>query len=483
MIDKLKKILNNIRNSDVSILDTDRVTSRSSDIYIPGGISLTIIDVSPNLYLVSKAARVCINKPVDESIEERKKYVKRLAEMGHESPLEHSNIIAVISATQEYYPTFMYIMENDKYVNTYISASDGKVNLLIGGSIRGFLHIMREFNNKNPGRFKNSVVEFPNGKQYAEDIISKLLYETTEREFLYDLIKLEFLDSDKCTYEPVADIDTNNSYEDGELVDSEAIVIDIRDPKYIKGERVDLVYSQDVEDICERIKPFGFDIDDAGKVCTISFMFHDVSRSCANQMTRHRVAISQESLRYCKVDVTNTSNFIDPIEMQREGRYKDLEDCIQENIVDEINQDIFTPYSRLINVGIVKEDARAWLPMNVSTKLMMTFTYRQALQFIGLRSSKGAQYEIRLVAEEMKSYIEERFFIERLDFSIQYPAFIRDLIPKTDNSSTSIDSDKVDDDIQTTMEEMKPLNISTPESAKAYMETHEEFKKIKEEDI
>ena len=41
----------------------------------------------------------------------------------------------------------------------------------------------------------------------------------------------------------------------------------------------------------------------------------------------------------------------------------------------------------------------------------------------------------------------------------------------------------IDDDIQTTIEEMKPLDILSPESAKAYMEAHEELKKIKEEDI
>ena len=474
MMSKIKKILDDVRNSDVSILDIDRVTSRSNDIYIPGDISLTIIDVSPNLYLVSKAARVCVNKPVDESIEERKKYIKRLAEMGHESPLEHSNIIAVISATQEYYPTFMYIMENAKYVNTYISASDGKVNLLIGGSIRGFIHIIREFNNKNPDRFKNSVAEFPNGKQCAEDIISKLLYETTEKEFLQNLIKSKLIDEDRCNYEPVAPIATNSSYEDGELVDAEAIIANINDPEYIGGERVDLIYNQDVLEVFSKIQPFGFTVEDACKVCTVSFLFHDVSRSCANQMTRHRVAISQESQRYCKVDTTNNSNFIDPIALQKDGRYKDLDPGIQENIIDEINDNKFAPYSRLINVGIVKEDARAWLPMNVTTKLMMTFTYKQALQFIELRSSKGAQFEVRLVAEEMKSHLSRNESVYKYATRSMQP------IATTEDEEEYI---PIDDDIQTSIEEMKALDITTPESAKAYMETHEELKKIKEEDI
>lgn len=239
-------------------------------------------------------------------------------------------------------------------------------------------------------------------------------------------------------------------------------------------ERVDLIYNQDVVNVYKKIRQFGFTIEDACKVCTVSFLFHDVSRSCANQMTRHRVAISQESQRYCKVDTIDGSNFVDPIALQRDGRYKDLDPGIQENIIDEINVDKFTSYSRLINVGIVKEDARAWLPMNVTTKLMMTFTYKQAAQFIDLRSSKGAQFEVRLVAEEMKKHL--------LTNKDVYNQAVRSMKPV----ATTEDIDNyiaIDDDIQTTIEEMKPLDISSPESAKAYMEAHEELKKIKEEDI
>ena len=305
-------------------------------------------------------------------------------------------------------------------------------------------------------------------------MITSLLYNTTEKEFLQNLIKFNLLDEDKCNYELVAPIATNSSYEDGELVDEEAVISNINDPKYVTGERVDLIYNQDVVNVYKKIRQFGFTIEDACKVCTVSFLFHDVSRSCANQMTRHRVAISQESQRYCKVDTIDGSNFVDPIALQRDGRYKDLDPGIQENIIDEINVDKFTPYSRLINVGIVKEDARAWLPMNVTTKLMMTFTYKQAAQFIDLRSSKGAQFEVRLVAEEMKKHL--------LVNKDVYNQAVRSMKPV----ATTEDIDNyivIDDDIETTIEEMKPLDILSPESAKAYMEAHEELKKIKEEDI
>lgn len=472
---KLKKMMHKA-SDHAELLDREKMVNISKSIkpVFTDEWSVAIVDVSPNLYLVSKAARVCVNKPIDESIEERKKYIKRLAEMGHESPLEHSNIIAVISVTQECYPALIYIMENAKYVNTFISSSNGKINLLIGGSIRGFLHIVREFNNKSADKFASNAADFYINRSYAVDMITSLLYNTTEKEFLQNLIKFNLLDEDRCNYELVAPISTNSSYEDGELVDEEAVISNINDPKYVTGERVDLIYNQDVVGVYKRIRQFGFTIEDACKVCTVSFLFHDVSRSCANQMTRHRVAISQESQRYCKVDITNDSNFVDPIALQKDGRYKDLDPGIQEDIIDEINVDKFTPYSRLINVGIVKEDARAWLPMNVTTKLMMTFTYKQAAQFIDLRSSKGAQFEVRLVAEEMKKHL--------LTNRDVYNHAVRSMKP----IATTEDIDNyiaIDDDIQTTIEEMKPLDISSPESAKAYMEAHEELKKIKEEDI
>ena len=49
-----------------------------------------------------------------------------------------------------------------------------------------------------------------------------------------------------------------------------------------------------------------------------------------------------------------------------------------------------------------KQDARAILPNNVSTKLYMTFTFTNLIKFLELRTAKGAQAEIRNIANEVK---------------------------------------------------------------------------------
>ena len=119
----LNKILG--KPSDENKIEKSKISSSNNkrSVNIFNNVQVTIIDVSPNLYLVHRAARICVNKPIDNTLEERKKYIKRLAAMGHESPLEHSNIVAVVSVTREYIESLLSILEQAKYVNTYLSTT------------------------------------------------------------------------------------------------------------------------------------------------------------------------------------------------------------------------------------------------------------------------------------------------------------------------------------------------------------------------
>ena len=132
----------------------------------------------------------------------------------------------------------------------------------------------------------------------------------------------------------------------------------------------------------------------------MSFVFHDISRACANQMTRHRVAISQESQRYV-THQTDLSQFVNPLDTYPE-RYKDL-DANTAAYLRSI--DPFETYQYALDNKIVKEDARAWLPMNVTTKLMMTFTIEQLAHFIDIRAHKAAQREVQIVTESLIKYL------------------------------------------------------------------------------
>ena len=54
--------------------------------------------VAPNVYLVARGAKVCVGRDVvrNEELSKRLSFIKRLNDRGHESVLEHSNIISLV---------------------------------------------------------------------------------------------------------------------------------------------------------------------------------------------------------------------------------------------------------------------------------------------------------------------------------------------------------------------------------------------------
>lgn len=60
-------------------------------------------------------------------------------------------------------------------------------------------------------------------------------------------------------------------------------------------------------------------------------------------------------------------------------------------------------YEKMINHGICKEQARMVLPVNLYTEYYGTIDLHNLLKFIELRSHEGAQKEIVLLADAMKS--------------------------------------------------------------------------------
>lgn len=420
-------------------------------------IGVHIIDIAPNMYLVHRASRICVGKgPLPDAVE-RVKHVSKITKLGHESVLEHSNVVAVITIPNNTLALlgvgFVYelvsVLSTSQYLHVVTGGPDDSINILIGGSIRGFMNVIRE-NDENNG---------------ALPFIKKIIYQSIEKEFLSSLIDNDLLDDEQCTYYPDAKLT---------ITDEEAVPISIIEPVEEQGKRVDTIYIEDVEKVADTISKFGFDREDAYKVCTVSLLFHNVSRSCANQMTRHRVAISQESQRYCKHSTNINTDFINPVYLNTEERYKDLSQEVKDHIK---SFNPFASYNYLISNSIAKEDARAWLPMNVTTKLMMTFTYKQLAHFCKVRGEAGAQKEIRLISKELSSVILNNTPFgtvnEFYDYCLTWDAI------NFRNSSEDID---VDDGIGEVVEDIKPLNINSVDEAEEYMKKNEEYKNLSEND-
>lgn len=427
---------------------------------------IQILDIAPNVYLSCRAAKVCVNRKVSGTIDDRLKYVSNIVKLGHESVIEHTNIISVISFSKDEYTInedFLEILSNMKFLNTAIRIADNRVNILIGGSIRGYLHTVRETVQDNT--VLNSIKE--------------IIYRSVEKSYLIPLIEEGLLDEDKCTYLPSAEIGLERSsmtqFRDKKEANSpktkindnydSVVVSEDINPKEIEGDTSDLIYKTDIDYVYQQAIAYGFTKRDVYKVSTISLVFHDISRSCGNQLCRHRNAISQESQRYVTGEYQTDKDFINPINMQLDSRYKDF----SKEVIDKANSiDVFKDYKYLIASSVIKEDARAWLPMNVKTKLMMTFTYWNFAKFLSLRLDKAAQLEIRLMAKEAA----DKVFDKEEDIS----DFINTCTDYGYKDYTS-EFNNIDDEVD---EENNLLKVDTIDEADKLIKINEKYKRLED---
>jgi thymidylate synthase (FAD) len=70
---------------------------------------------------------------------------------------------------------------------------------------------------------------------------------------------------------------------------------------------------------------------------------------------------------------------------------------------------LYNEYLELIDKGVAKELARALLPFGIYTQFYWTLNARSLMNFLSLRNSPNAQYEIRMYAEAV-----ERLFATRM---------------------------------------------------------------------
>ena len=378
------KLVNSIKKF-FGISSTEEDESKiinNEEVIINEKLKYQIIDIAPNTYLTCLGAKTCVNKPMSSNatIHDRLNYIKKVVNKGHESILEHSNIIFMIHMSKSLGldKDFIELTSAMKYTNYSVKEDDKNLYILVGSSIRALKHIILQTSVNN-----KFVI-----------VIRDVIYSSVEKEFLESLTKANYLDEDRCTFIPYPTKDINSKDVEKE---------NVYDVDIVNGKVADLVYSTNIDSVYSSISKYGFTMADAIKVSAFTFMMHDISRSCANQITRHRNGISQESQRYVTHDYVQENDFVDPILMNWDIRYKDKLNVTNYNKIKEI--DVFKPYRYLISSSVMKEDARAWLPMNVKTKLLVTFNGTYLAKFFELRLDKAAQLEIRLLATEMKDLL------------------------------------------------------------------------------
>lgn len=137
---------------------------------------------------------------------------------------------------------------------------------------------------------------------------------------------------------------------------------------------------------------------------TFTFAIEGVSRSLLAQLTRHRVgfSFSVQSQRYVKMESgskANGFNYVTPVSIDKHDQTIDMYTTAMKRI-----QEI---YDDLRKQGVPAEDARYILPNAATCNLVMTGNLRSILDFYSKRSAKGAQWEIRELAEQLKEAVTE----------------------------------------------------------------------------
>lgn len=131
----------------------------------------------------------------------------------------------------------------------------------------------------------------------------------------------------------------------------------------------------------------------------VSFTFgiEGISRVATHQLVRHRMAsYSQQSQRYVNVS-TDTCICPDSIKENEEAKI----------LFDNLVEKSWDTYSKLIDLGIRKEDARFILPHGAETKIVVTMNARELHHFFSLRLCRRAQWEIREAARQMCALVHE----------------------------------------------------------------------------
>ena len=353
-----------------------------------------LISFSDANYTCAEGARICVGKHAPKDKQERLDYIAKVVGRGHESTISHSNIVMLITfsgfinfnsfmdcsgAMKFLYFSTRFFMNKDKYI------------VLIGGSIRAYKYLIR--NTPNPG-----------DNSFVQQVIN-LLYQSAEKEFFAAFIKDGIMVESKFGFQPYARTQSfhRDVMKNGRVFQEEEIDAEDYHQQVTKGKYVDIVYADNFYNIFDFVKVFGFTLRDVFRVCGCTVIFHDFSRSTSQQITRHFAGISQESQRYVNY---SKSKFIDPTQFNPE-KYPDqkvykvsVDGHEMEKTAKDLGETLQKVYDQLIDQGMLKQDARGFLPFNVATKLMMTFTYSDLIHFFNMRIDKAAQPEVQEMAKE-----------------------------------------------------------------------------------
>ena len=145
----------------------------------------------------------------------------------------------------------------------------------------------------------------------------------------------------------------------------------------------------------------------------------------AREWFRHRIgSFNEESARYHQLEgefyVPARSAIRTQVGKPGSYSFEPLDDAAAGATIDafrRVYQQLYDEYRALIDKGVAKELARAVLPFGIYTQFYWTLNARSLMNFLSLRNSDSAQYEIRTYADAV-----ERLFAARMP--VTYESFV-----------------------------------------------------------
>jgi len=126
------------------------------------------------------------------------------------------------------------------------------------------------------------------------------------------------------------------------------------------------------------------------------------SRAFTHQIVRHRLAsFSQQSQRY--VSEEDFRVVIPPSISANPEAIKVFEEAMESSKI---------AYAKLKGMDIRKEDARFVLPNAAQSEIVISANFREWRHILAIRTKKNAQWEIRLISQEiLKIFVAEAPFV------------------------------------------------------------------------
>lgn len=334
------------------------------------------------------------------SFKEKINYITKRIKAGHDSVTEHGFVTMIISGIPND-ELAMHSINNLRDACQYLrvfsaTLEDDTISLLVGGSVRGYRHLIKTIYDREDILFEK--VMYVLNHTLTKDLFIDLLEDDSL--IPYDLRNfLEVPDISICT--------GGHKYittENGDVLMTDECDCDMK-PIIIDNPGVEIfdyiTYGEYLV-INNVAGQYGFTYKEISEVIPVSILFKNMSRTATHQLVRHRNAITQESQRY--VDYSKAP-FTTPVDDDKEylvtifGTSKKI-------TLEDLGKELCTVYQQLINQGLKKEEARAYLPSNVQCKrLYMTFTLSSLNKFLELRTDPHAQSEIRSYATAIKNSI------------------------------------------------------------------------------